>query len=126
MKRKCLSIVFCIGIVLAALALWLSCRPKILGNISHSFSLSEPVTNISTVSFFAEEGDSIRFYYASDIKQGDLDIFLYDSEGNLVEELDHAKELVTYLTMHYDDTYTLAAEYKNFAGSFKAEICAVE
>ncbi len=126
MRKKCLTIAFGIGIVLAALALWLLTRPKILANINHSFSSSEPVTNTSTVSFFAEEGDRIRFYFASDIEQGNLDIILYDSEGNLVEELDQAKELVTYLTIHYDDTYTLAAEYKNFAGSFKTEVCAVE
>lgn len=126
MKNKCLTIAFGIGVILAALALWLLNRPKILGNINHSFSSSEPVTDTSTISFLAEEGDRIRFYFVSDIEQGDLDIILYDSEGNLVKELDQAKELVTYLTMHYDDTYTLAAEYRNFAGKFKAEVYAAD
>ena len=126
MKKKCLTIAFGIGIALAVLTLWLLTRPKILGNINHSFSSSEPVTDTSTISFFAEEGDRIRFHFASDIEQGNLDIVLYDLEGNLVKELDQAKELVTYLTMHYDDTYTLAAEYRNFAGKFKAEVYAVD
>ncbi len=40
----------------------------------------------------------------------------------MVKELDQARELVTYLTIHYDDTYTLAAEYTDFAGNFKAEV----
>ena len=95
MGKKSLTIAFGIGIILAALALWLLTRPKILGNINHSFSSSEPVTDTSTISFLAEEGDRIRFYFASDIEQGNLDIVLYDSEGNLVKELDQAKELVT-------------------------------
>jgi len=126
MKGKCLTVVPGIGIILAALFLWLLARPEILGNISRSFPSSEPVTDISTVSFFAQEGDRIRLYFASNIEQGDLDIILYDSEGKQVKELNRAKELVTYLTMRYDDVYTLTAEYKDFAGSFKAEVCAVE
>ncbi len=127
MKKKYLTIAALgIGIVLAVTAIWLLSRHKILANINHSFSSSEPATSISTVSFFAKKGDRIRFYFASNIEQGDLELVLYDSEGNLVEELDRAKELVTYLTMGYDDTYTLAAEYTNFAGSFKAEVSAAE
>lgn len=127
MKKKYLTIAALgIGIVLAVTAIWLLSRHKILGNINHSFSSSEPVTNTSTVTFFAKKGDRLRFYFVSNIEQGDLELVIYDSEGNLVEELDQAKELVTYLTMHYDDTYTLAAEYTDFAGSFKAEVSAAE
>lgn len=122
MRNKYLTIVWGIAAVIAVSVIWVVNRPKALGNIHHSFSSSEPATNTSTISFFAEEGDRIRFYFASDIEQGNLDIVLYDSEGNPVKELDQAKELVTYLTVHYDDTYTLAAEYTNFAGNFKAEV----
>lgn len=126
MKKKYLAIAAGIGAVLAVSLIWLLTRPRVLGNFSHSFSTSEPETNTSTISFYAEEDDTIRLYFASDIKQGELDLVLYDSKGNPVKELDHAKELVTYLTIHYDDTYTLAANYMDFAGSFKAEVCAVE
>lgn len=122
MKKKYLTIALCIGAAIAVSFIWLTNRPKALGNLNHSFSSSDPATNTSTISFFAEKDDRIRFYIASDIEQGNLDIVLYDSEGNLVKELDQARELVTYLTMHYDDTYTLAAEYTDFAGSFKAEV----
>lgn len=122
MKKKYLTIALCIGAAIAVSFIWLTNRPKALGNLNHSFSSLDPATNTSTISFFAEKDDRIRFYIASDIEQGNLDIVLYDSEGNLVKELDQARELVTYLTMHYDDTYTLAAEYTDFAGSFKAEV----
>lgn len=122
MKKKYLTIALCIGVAIAVSFIWLTNRPKALGNLNHSFSSSDPATSTSTISFFAEKDDRIRFYIASDIEQGNLDIVLYDSEGNLVKELDQARELVTYLTMHYDDTYTLAAEYTDFAGSFKAEV----
>ncbi|MDE7223176.1 MAG: hypothetical protein K2O34_05290 [Acetatifactor sp.] len=127
MKKKYLTMaVMGIGIVFAVSLIWLVTRPKVLGNFSHSFSASEPETNTSTISFYAKENDTIRLYFASDIKQGELDLILYDSKGNQVKELDHARELVTYLTIHYDDTYTLAANYVDFAGSFKAQVCAVE
>lgn len=122
MKKKYLTIALGIAIFLAVSVLWLLTRPKALGNINHSFSASEPATNTSTISFSAKDGDKIRFYFASNIMQGELNIVLYDSEGNQVKELDQAKELVTYLTVDYDDTYTLAAEYTNFAGSFKTEV----
>ncbi len=122
MRKKYLTMVLGIGAVMAVSAIWLINRPKTLGNINCSVSSREPATNTSTISFWAEEGDRIRFYFASDIEQGNVDIVLYDSEGYQVKELDQAKELVTYLTMHYDDTYTLAAEYTDFAGSFKVEV----
>lgn len=126
MKRRFLNIAMGVGIVLAVSLIWLLTRPKVLGNIHHSFSSQKPETNTSTISFYAEENDTIRLYFASDIEQGELDLVLYDSKGNPVKELDHARELVTYVTIHYDDTYTLAANYMDFAGSFKAEVCAVE
>lgn len=126
MKKKFLTMAMGIGVVIVVSVIWLLHRPRVLGNISHSFSSSEPETNTSMISFCAEENDTIRLYFASDIKQGELDLVLYDSQGNQVKELDHAKELVTYLTIHYNDTYTLTAKYVDFAGSFKAEVCAVE
>ena len=71
MKKKYLTIAALgIGIVLAATAIWLLSRHKILGNINHSFSSSEPVTNTSTVTFFAKKGDRLRFYFVSNIEQG--------------------------------------------------------
>lgn len=51
-----------------------------------------------------------------------MDIAVYDSAGNLVENLNKAKELVTYLTMDHADTYILAAQYKDFAGNFKVTV----
>lgn len=126
MKRKCLTIVVGIGLAVVALAIWLLSRPEILGNINHSFSSSKPASDTSTISFLAEEGDLIRLYFASDIERGDLEIAVYDSAGNLVENLCKAKELVTYLTMDHADTYILAAQYKDFAGNFKVIVSKVK
>lgn len=65
----------------------------------------------NSLDFHVRKLQKTNVYYPQKTdKQANLDIILYDSEGNLVEELDQAKERVTYLTMHYDDTYTLAAE----------------
>ena len=122
MKKHMIMVLAGIGIAAGAAALWFLSRPERLGNINPSFSAAESVTDRSTISFSAREGDRIRFYFSSNVEKGDLEIVLYDSEGNQVEELDQAKELVTYLTMRYDDTYTLAAEYLNFAGNFKVDV----
>ena len=126
MKRKCLTLGAGIGIAAMALTIWLLNRPEILGNINHSFSASEPASDTSTISFLAEEGDQIRLYFASEIERGDLEIIVYDSAGDLVENLDKAKELVTYLTMDHADTYILAAQYKDFAGNFKVIVSKVD
>lgn len=124
MRKRVLLVLTGIGMAAVAAALWFLSRPERLGNINHSFF--DPVTNISTLSFWAGEGDRIRFYFASNVEKGDLDIVLYDSAGNRITELDQAKELVTYLTMSYDDTYTLTAKYMDFAGNFQVDLCKVD
>lgn len=125
MKKKYLVIDIGIGIAVAAVAVWLLTRPKVLGNINHSFSSQAPASDTSTITFFAEEKERLRLYFASEIQQGDLDIALYDSAGNLVKNMGKAKELATYLTVDYTGTYTLAAEYEDFAGSFKVVVSIV-
>ena len=57
--------------------------------------------------------------FESDVISGNLDMTLYDSDGNVVYILDHAKELVTYLTLEQSDTYTLVAKCDNFVGAYK-------
>ncbi len=126
MKKHMIMVLAGIGIAAGGAALWFLSRPEKLGNINHSFSAAESVTDRSTISFSAREGDRIRFYFSSNVEKGDLEIILYDSAGNQVEELDQAKELVTYLTMRYDDNYTLAAEYMNFVGNFKVDVTRAE
>lgn len=61
--------------------------------MNHDYA--EPTTSISDISFRGEAGGRIKFSFASDIKNGDLDMILYDSKGNVVYELDRAKELET-------------------------------
>lgn len=124
-KKRYPAICAGIGIAAAAVAIYLLTRPKVLGNINHSFSSSEPMSDTSAITFFAEEKDWIRLYLVSDVQQGDLDIAIYDSAGNLAKELDKAKELVTYLNVDYADTYTLTAKYKDLAGSFKVVVSIV-
>ena len=119
MKTK--NIMICIVIVVVVLAsLWLLFRPKALGNMNHSYT--ESTTSSSNFSFSGETGERIKISFASDIKNGDLNIVLYDSNKNIVYQLDKAKELVTYYTFSNADTYILTAEYTNFVGNFKVEV----
>ena len=89
-------------------------------------SYTEPVTNSSNISFLGEAGDKIKFSFASDIESGELDMVLYDSEENVVYELDRAKELETFYVLNNSDTYTLAAEYSDFVGEFKIKVYKVD
>lgn len=116
MKKK--SIIIGIIVVIAAiLCIWLFIRPKELGSINHT--ASKPETANSDFTFSGESGDKIRISFASDIKSGDLDIIIYDSNGDVVKYLDKAKVLKTFMTLEHSDTYTLTADYKNFIGDFK-------
>ena len=88
MKKKSLIIVIIIAIV-SAISIYLITKPKVLGNMSNSYS--EQVTTTSDISFSGEAGDRIKFSFKSEIISGDLDMVLYDSAGNEVYTLDRAR-----------------------------------
>lgn len=112
-----------IGILIVAiviLGVWLVSRPPVLGNMKQSFT--EATTGSSDFAFEVEAGDTIKISFSSKIESGDLDIFLYDSKGNVVYKLDKAKALVTYYTFENTDVYTMVAENSNFIGKFKVKV----
>ena len=100
--------------------LWMRARSRVLGNMNLAFA--EPVTSASNVSFKGEAGDKIKIKFSADKRNENLEIFLYDSEGNVVYELDNAKELVAYYTLEKTDEYTLTAEYSDYEGKFKVAV----
>lgn len=116
MKKKQIALCAIIAIIVVVGALLLL-RPKALGNINASFD--EPKTSASEVSFAAEKGERVKFSFRSDIKAGELEIVVYNSAGNEIYVLDHAKALETFYTFENSDTYTLRAEYSEFIGNFK-------
>ena len=119
MKRKQIVICALVAIVVVVGVLLLL-RPKALGNITASYD--EPETSASEVSFAAEKGERVKFSFRSDIKAGELEIVVYDSTGNEIYVLDHAKALETFYTFENSDTYTLRAEYSDFIGNFKIAV----
>jgi hypothetical protein len=116
MKRKAVAVIAVIAAV-GIISVYLLTRPKALGNMSGS--CSERTTETSDISFSGEAGGRIKFSFKSDIISGDLDIALYDSAGNEVYVLDRADELETFFTLERSDTYTLAAEYNDFIGTYE-------
>lgn len=122
MKKNCIII----GILIVIMAVFcMGCTSaKKLGNISQTYS--QPETSVSNITFQGEAGDKIKFSFSSDVEEGALDIFVYDSDGNVVKELDRAKELETYMILEHSDTYTLQAEYEGFVGDFKVTIYKTE
>lgn len=123
MKKKHIFLGIVVVIV-AIIGVYLITRPKALGNISNSYST--PTTTTSDISFLGESGDRIKFSFRSNIENGDLDIILYDSEGNEVYILDRAKELETFFDLSNSDTYTLTAECNDFIGNYKIKVYKVE
>lgn len=119
MKKKYV-IIGIMAVLAAILSVWLLTRPKPLGNINHAYS--EPETSVSNISFSGEAGDRIKFSFRSDVKSGDLDILLYNSDGNEVYKLDGATELETFFDLSRSDTYFLAAECDNFVGRYDVKV----
>ena len=87
-----------------------------MGNINGSYSEHE--TSGSEVNFFAEAGRKLRIVLKSDVKGGELDIEVYNSDGEKVFTVDNGNELMTYFTPEKDDAYTVRAELTDFKGSF--------
>ena len=119
-KKRIVTGIIVAAIMVIAVCAWLLTRPRALGNINASFD--GQATSISDISFTVESGKKIRFSFRSDIKAGDLEIILYDSNDHAVYVLDHAKALETYYTFDLAGTYTLKAEYTDFIGSFKIAV----
>ncbi len=118
MKKKYIILISSVLVVtLGIISVYLLSQPAVLGNMSSEYS--EQVTTTSDISFAGEAGNRIKFVFESDVISGNLDMTLYDSDGNVVYTLDHAKELVTYLTLEQSDTYTLVAKCDNFVGAYK-------
>lgn len=120
MVKKKSIIISGIVIILVVLSIFLSTRPDVLGNMNKTFA--EPTTSTSNISFAGEENNKIKFSFRSNVESGELNIVLYDSNGNLVYELDKAKALETYFTFDKTDTYTLKAEYVDFVGNYEIAV----
>lgn len=119
MKKKYIIIV--IILVLADIfCIWRLTRAEVLGNINHASS--EPESNTADITFSGEAGERIKFSFSSVIEEGELDVTIYDSQGNVVKELDRAKALSTFMIPEYTDDYTLVAEYRDFVGKFKVKV----
>ena len=115
--KKTSFIIVIIIVVVSAISIHLITSPKVLGNMSKSYS--EQITTTSDISFSGEAGDRIKFSFKSDIISGNLDMVLYDSVGNEVYTLDSAKALETFFTLERSDTFTLATKCSNFIGYYK-------
>lgn len=119
MKKKNMILTLAV-IIVVSLSVWFFTRPEALGNITQTFS--EPTSNTSNISFSGEINERIKFSFRSDVETGELNIVLYDSNGNIVYELDEARALETYFTFEKTDTYTLKVEYIDFVGNYEVKV----
>ena len=122
MKRKTVVLLSSAVLLGAALTTVILMRNKPLGNISMSVPGGKPETSSSEVSFKGNSGDRVRVSLSTDVKSGTVVFVLYNSKGGVVENLGTAKAYRGFVDLDIDDTYTLAAEYTDFTGSFKADV----
>ncbi|MBD5139089.1 MAG: hypothetical protein HDT24_07260 [Ruminococcus sp.] len=122
MKRKTVVLLSSAVLLGAALTAAVLIRSKPLGNIGMSVHDGKPETSSSEVSFKGNSGDRVRVSLSTDVKSGTVVFVLYNSKGGVVENLGTAKAYRGFVDLDIDDTYTLAAEYTDFTGSFKADV----
>lgn len=119
-KKLFLGAAALLGIV--AVVLFLTLRPQEIGCINHASS--HPETNVSSITFSGQPGDRLRLIFSSRIDSGELSLCLYDPSGALVEDFGKARELRTFFTLDQAGVYRLEADYRGFAGWFRARIFA--
>ena len=112
-----LSVVVVVFIIIIII---LGTRWKVLGNMSDIVKSVQ--SSSSDFSFVGHKGDRIKISLRTTVESGKVDFILSDSDGNIVEILDRAKALETFVSLNYDDTYTLTARYEGFIGKFSAKI----
>lgn len=118
-KKK--VILFAFGVfTLILVSLFISNRKDLLGSTQKKISVTS--TSGSSFSFNGYKGEKIKFSFKSSIISGNLKCCLYDSQGNLVYELDKAKELEVFYVLNTDEEYECRVEYKGFKGSFSVRI----
>ena len=122
MKRKTIVMLSSAVLLGAALTAAVLMKSKPLGNIGMSVPVGEAKTASSEISFKGNSGDRIRISLSTDVKSGTVVFVLYNSKGGVVENFGTAKAYRGFVDLDVDDTYTLAAEYADFAGSFKADV----
>lgn len=122
--KKRIFIICILALAVVLFCVFILSRPNSLGNINRIFNDNE--TGSSDISFSGEAGDRIKFSFKSDIKNGDLDIVLRDSNGSVVYELDKARELETFYVLQKSDTYVLSSEYNDFVGKYSITVYGID
>lgn len=117
MKLKILLIVI---IIIAVVQVMPFARQKVLGNMNHK--ITEARTYTSDFSFPGNEGDRIKISLRTDVKGGSVDFVISDSNGDVVEKVDRAKALETFVNLPKDDTYTMTAICKDFQGKYNMKV----
>ncbi|MCM1506872.1 MAG: hypothetical protein NC177_07010 [Ruminococcus flavefaciens] len=115
--KKRYIILLVIAVIVVAVNIF---APEYIGNMYHECTDSH--TGYNNISFDGEKGDRLKIILTSEIENGDLDIVLYDSSGNEVYRLDHAKKLKTFCTLESTDTYTMKSKYNDFVGKYKVKV----
>jgi len=115
--KKKYIILLIIAVIVLAVNIF---APEYLGNMYHE--CTDAHTGYNNISFDGQKDDQLKIKFTSDIKDGTVNIVLYDSSGNEVYILDTEKNSSTSLTLDKTDTYTMKSEYNSFVGKYKVKV----
>ena len=86
------------------------------GNITSSQS------NESHGTFKAKEAEKIKISCKSDVKEGDLNLSLLDSNKNIIDQFNINSDSKLEVVLEKDDEYTLSEKYDSFVGDFNMNV----
>ena len=123
-EKNICAIYILIGLV--SFTIFLFFLPHNLGSIN---DLSEEYQSGAVyMTFIANVGDKIKIAYNTVTDEGVCILALFDSTGKRVCDLDksNSKNINKFVVLDKDGIYTLEAKYRNFKGSFDADVYRVK
>ena len=90
-----------------------------IGTITQNFS--ETTDNRSTIGVHGSKDETLTFKLTSEIKEGDVQFQILDSEENLIGVFDQAIAEQKVL-LEKDDTYEIAAISESLVGYFRLKV----
>lgn len=76
----------------------------------------------SVFTFRAAAGEHIKAVFSSQVREGDLELSILDSEGNIVETFESNISSNKEVVLEKEDTYSMVALYQDVVGVFKVKI----
>lgn len=113
---------FIILIAFLSVGLYLYSISDINVHASVNGNITSPESSGALGQFSADKDTTFTVYYSSKVKDGTLELYIEDSNGNIVDKFPVNTKASEEISFPQYDTYSLKAEYTNFIGNFHVKI----